>query len=262
MNSTKRNGHKVSLTTENRQPTTSPTIPKTWVKFVVGIFLLPAVWVLTKNFFDAFESAFQHGLLSTPPFLFFVAGTLLWGLFFWLLPRSWFFFLYVYGHECTHALWVKIFRGKVAEKFHVSQEGGHILADRVNTWIALAPYFFPIYSAVLVSIYFIAKLLTSIASFEWVFFLLLGLTLAFHFTFTCVLIVKGQPDLHYSGTFFSLLVIYLINLSIITLLLLLIAPEASFLNYWNDFCANSSDFISFMNMVLQQVGVLLHRFAM
>lgn len=257
MSSIKKNDSKISLATENRQLTTSLTVPKTWVKFIVGIFLLPAVWILTKNFFDTLELAFHQGLLGTPSFLFFVAGIILWGLLFWLLPRSWFFFLYVYGHECTHALWVKIFRGKVAEKFHVSQTGGHILADRVNTWIALAPYFFPIYTAILVSIYFLAKLLTSVTSFEWVFFLLLGLTGAFHLTFTCILVLKDQPDLKYGGTFFSLLVIYLINLLIITLLLLLIAPGVSFGNYWNDFCINTSDFISFTSLVLQQVGVLL-----
>lgn len=232
-------------------------VPKTWVKFIVGIFLLPLVWILTKNFFDTLGSAFHQGLLETPSFLFFVAGIILWGLFFWLLPRSWFFFLYVYGHECTHALWVKIFRGKVAEKFHVSQAGGHILADRINTWIVLSPYFFPIYSALLVSIYLLAKLVTSVASFEWVFFLLLGLTGAFHLTFTCILIFKDQPDIQYGGTFFSLLIIYLINLSIITLFLLLIAPGASFENYWHDFFTNTSDFIFFMSIVFQQVEVLL-----
>ncbi len=232
-------------------------VPKTWVKFIVGLFLLPPAWIFTKTFFDTLIAALHHGLLGTPGCLFFVAGIVLWGLFFWLLPRSWFFFLYVYGHECTHALWAKIFCGKVAEKFHVSQEGGHILTDRVNTWIALSPYFFPIYTALVTSIYFLSRFFTSVASLEWVFFLLLGLTWAFHLTFTCILIVKGQPDLKYGGTFFSLLIIYLINLFIVTALLLLTAPQATLANYWNDISSNSIDFVSFTSVVLQQIGVLL-----
>ncbi len=232
-------------------------VPKTWVKFIVGIFLLPPAWLLTKTFFDTLGTALHHGLLGTPGCLFFVAGMVLWGLFFWLLPRSWFFFLYVYGHECTHALWAKMFCGKVAEKFHVSQEGGHILTDRVNTWIALSPYFFPIYTALVTSIYFLARLFTSVASLEWVFFLLLGLTWAFHLTFTCILILKGQPDLKYGGTFFSLLIIYLINLFIITIPLVISGPGVNFSSYWNDFAYNSITFISFISLILQQIEVLL-----
>ncbi len=232
-------------------------IPKTWVKFVVGIFLLPLAWLFTKTFFDTLQTSLQNGLLATPGFLFFTAGIVLWGLFFWLLPRSWFFFLYVYGHECTHALWAKLFRGKVAEKFYVSQEGGHILTDRVNTWIALSPYFFPIYTAIVVSIYLVARLFTSVVSLEWVFFLFLGFTWAFHLTFTCILILKGQPDLKYGGTFFSLLIIYLINLFMITAPLLISGPGVDYLHYWNDFCSNGTDFVSFTSLVLQQIEVLL-----
>lgn len=232
-------------------------VPKTWVKFIVGLFLLPLAWLFTKTFFDTLIASLQHGLLGTAGCLFFVAGMVLWCLFFWLLPRSWFFFLYVYGHECTHALWAKLFRGKVAEKFHVSQEGGHILTDRVNTWIALSPYFFPIYTAIVVSIYLLAHLFTSVASLEWVFFLFLGLTWAFHLTFTCILILKGQPDLKYGGTFFSLLIIYLINLLIVTVPLLISGPGVSAASYWNDFCSNGTDFVSFTSLVLKQVEVLL-----
>lgn len=236
-------------------------VPKTWVKFIVGIFLLPPAWLFTKTFCDTFLTALHQGLLGTPGCLFFVAGIVLWGLSFWLLPRSWFFFLYVYGHECTHALWAKLFRGKVAEKFHVSQEGGHILTDRVNTWIALSPYFFPIYTAIVVSIYLLARLFTSVASLEWVFFLFLGLTWAFHLTFTCILILKGQPDLKYGGTFFSLLIIYLINLFIVTAMLLMAGPNVTLTGYWNDFSNNSVDFVSFTSVVLQQIEVLLRPLA-
>ena len=34
-----------------------------------------------------------------------------------------------------------------------------------------------------------------------------------HMSFTCWMIPKGQPDLHYGGTFFSVMIIYLMNLA-------------------------------------------------
>jgi hypothetical protein len=234
-------------------------IPKTWVKFVVGLFLLFPAWVVTKTFFNTLATALHHGLLVTPGALFFVAGIVLWILLFWLLPRSWFFFLYVYGHECTHALWAKLFRARVAEKFHVSQEGGHILTDRVNTWITLSPYFFPIYTVLVISIYFLARLFGPIGSLELLFALLLGLTWAFHLTFTCILIVKGQPDLKYGGTFFSLLLIYLINLLIMTLPLLLHHPEMMLPNYWENLSSNSVEALLFVSLMLQQIELLVMR---
>jgi hypothetical protein len=65
-----------------------------------------------------------------------------------------------------------------------------------------------------------AGLYPAIVSFQWVFLLVIGCTLAFHLAFTFLLVTKSQPDLHYGGTFFSLTVIFLINLLIITGLLL------------------------------------------
>ncbi|MFI0348548.1 MAG: hypothetical protein ACH346_07280 [Chthoniobacterales bacterium] len=231
-------------------------VPKTWVKFVVAIFLLPLVLVLTKTFFEALRMALHQGLLGTQGCLFFLGGIIFWGILFWLLPRSWLFLPYVYGHECTHAIWVKIFGGNVEEKFHVSLQGGHILTDRVNTWIALAPYFFPIYSALVLSIYGVAKIFTDVSSFQWVMFLLLGFTWAFHLTFTCLLIIQGQPDLHYGGTFFSMILIYVINLLIVTALLLASAPYVTLKGFAEQFFSNTVQFIEVVNFCLGQLGQL------
>ena len=232
-------------------------VPKTWVKFVVGIFLLPFVWVLTKTFAETLGFSLHHGLLGTKGCLFFLGGIVLWALAFWLLPRAWLLFPYVYGHECTHALWVKLFGGKVEEKFYVSSRGGHILADRVNTWIALAPYFFPIYSLLILSIYGVAKLFTDVTALDWVLFLLLGFTWAFHLTFTCLLVLQDQPDLHYSGTFFSMTLIYGINLFLVTVFLLVIAPHVSIRAFLEQFGNNSLQFLEQVQHFLVQVSLFL-----
>ena len=56
---------------------------------------------------------------------------------------------------------------------------------------------------------------------------LIGVTWAFHVTFTLWMIPKGQTDLSYYGTFFSLVVIYLMNLGILTVLLIIASPHVT-----------------------------------
>ena len=228
---------------------TKATVPKSLVKFIVGIFLLPLAWVLTQTFFQSLVTSLRHGLLASQSFGCFAAGMVLFGILFAIVPREALMLPYVFGHEVTHAIWVKLFGGSVADQFHVSLEGGHVLTDRVNTWIALAPYFFPIYSLLIVSLYGVASLATDLSAYRWVLFLLLGFTLAFHLVFTCLLIAKGQPDLHYGGTFFSLMVIYLINLLILTGLLLLTGKEITLRSFGQDFISNTKGFLELCRVV-------------
>ena len=233
------------------------TIPKSWVKFIIGLFLLPVVLILTETFFQAFTASVQHGLLATQSFGCFAAGMLLFGILFFIVPRQILMWPYVFGHEMTHAIWVKLFGGKVNDHFHVSLDGGHVLTDRVNTWIALAPYFFPLYSFLVVTLYGAASLAADLSAYRWVLFLLLGFTMAFHLVFTCLLIAKGQPDLHYGGTFFSLVLIYLINLLIITGLLLLTGKDISLTSLGHDFVENTKDFVQFTKEFAGFLGILV-----
>jgi hypothetical protein len=227
----------------------SGTVPKALVKFVIGLFLLPLAWVLTITFFESFLGSLHHGMLASQSFGCIVAGMLLFGVLFFIIPRRVLMLPYVFGHEVTHALWVKLFGGNVADRFHVSLDGGHVLTDRVNTWIALAPYFFPLYSILLITLYGAASLAADLTSYRWILFLLLGFTLAFHLVFTCLLITKGQPDLHYGGTFFSLMVIYLINLLILIALLLVAGKGVTIQSFGADFSKNAGEFIDLCGSV-------------
>ena len=79
----------------------SPPVPKRWVKLIVGIFLMPPAWVLTETFFTAFaRTTVRDHFWITEEFWFFSLGLFCgWSLF--GLPRpQW---LYVFGHELTHA---------------------------------------------------------------------------------------------------------------------------------------------------------------
>lgn len=250
------------------------SVPKQWVKFLVGLLLLPPALILTKSFFQAFTSSIHNGLLANQSFGCFAAGILLFVILFVVVPRKALMLPYVFGHEVTHALWVKLFGGKVADRFHVSLEGGHVMTDRVNTWIVLSPYFFPIYSVLSATLYGALSLsahlidllhqggdlANGVASFRWVLFLLLGLTLAFHLVFTFLLITKGQPDLHYGGTFFSLMVIYLINLLIITGLLLVTGKSSLWYDFGESLLGNSEGFAELCGRVAAWIYVWIQEF--
>jgi hypothetical protein len=59
----------------------------------------------------------------------------------------------------------------------------------------------------------------------------IGATWAFHLVFTIAMIVRGQPDLEYGGVFFSIVLIYLLNLALICVLLVALSPVAD----WSGF---------------------------
>jgi hypothetical protein len=226
-------------------------VPKRWVKLVVGIFLLPAAWVLTVTFFTAFARATVHDRFwMTEEFWFFFLGVVLWLVAFFGLPRPrW---LYVFGHELTHAIWVMILGGRV-QRFHVGRDGGHVLADRTNTWIALAPYFFPIYSVLAIAIYGICGLFLDVAPYRWLLYAAIGATLAMHLSFACWMIPKGQPDLHYGGTFFSLVVIYLLNLALLAMLLILASPQVTWDGFARELLENAANATGGITLLAKQL---------
>jgi len=214
-------------------------VPKRWVKLVVGVFLLVPAGILTQTFFTAFARVtVSEAFWITEEFWFFALGVLLMAVaFFSGLRPVW---LYVFGHELTHAIWVLASGGRV-HRFRVTRSGGHILADRTNTWIALAPYFFPIYSAAVIGIYGAGGLFVDMWPYRQWLFGAIGFTWAYHMLFTCWMIAKGQPDLHYGGTFFSLVLIYLLNLACLSGLLVIASPGVSLVGFAGDFLTNAAD---------------------
>ena len=70
----------------------------------------------------------------------------------------------------------------------------------------------------------------------------LGATWAFHFTFTCWMIPKQQTDLLLHGTFFSLVVIYLANLLVLTTFFVVACPQATWRALGHEFVRNAADF--------------------
>jgi hypothetical protein len=231
-------------------PTSAWMVPTRWLKFVVAIFLLPLCAVLTQTFFTVFTRAtVTQRLWAAEEFWFFSLGAILWLIAFFGLPRP--MLVYVFGHELTHALWVWLMGGRVT-RFRVGREGGHIVTDRNNFWIALAPYFFPLYSLIVIGGYGLLGLFFNVQPYGRLLYALIGATWAFHFTFTCWMIPKKQTDLTDHGTFFSLVVIYLMNLALLSVMLVLASSDISFADLGREFVANADKFARWVSALFSR----------
>jgi len=221
-------------------PQSARMVPTRWVKFVFAIFLLPVCVVLSQTFFTGFaRAAMTQRLWAGEAFWFFALGAVLWLIAFFGLPRL--LVVYVFGHELTHAIWVWLMGGRVTQ-FNVSRDGGCVVTNKTNFWIALAPYFFPIYSLLAIAVYGGLSLCFDMQPYGRWLYTVLGVTWAFHLTFTCWMVPKNQTDLRSHGTFFSLVVIYLMNLLLLCAMLILASPQTSFAGFGADLIRNGGNF--------------------
>ncbi len=131
--------------------------------------------------------------------------------------------------------------GRVS-RFRVGRDGGHVVTNKANFWIALAPYFFPLYSILAIAAYGALSLFVNMQPYGRWLYAVIGATWAFHFTFTCWMIPKNQTDLSDQGTFFSLVVIYLMNLLLLTAMLILASPQITFAGFGGDLLINLGNF--------------------
>jgi hypothetical protein len=215
-------------------------VPTRWVKFVVAIFLVPWCAILSQTFFTAFARAtVTQRLWAAEEFWFFSLGAVLWLIAFFGLRRP--VMVYVFGHELTHALWVLLMGGRVS-RFRVGRDGGHIVTNRSNFFIALAPYFFPLYSILAIAIYGILGFFYNVQPYGRLLYAIIGATWAFHLTFTCWMIPQSQTDLKDHGTFFSLVIIYLMNLLLLVVMLVVASPQITFAGFGADMVTNIGAF--------------------
>jgi hypothetical protein len=147
----------------------------------------------------------------------FAGGFVLYGVvqvFFWR-PL----FLYVMGHELTHAL-AAVLQGGKADDLHVSTKGGMVKVNKSNFVVNLAPYFFPIYTAMASLVWLIAA-----DRFRPWLAALIGFTLAFHFALTLYSLKQHQSDITEVGWLFAIPLIAALNLVITAGVLRLVAAE-------------------------------------
>jgi len=201
---------------------TTSRVPK-WIKTLVALLLLPvsagAALALARllrvtGSADTFWVAFLGG-----------AGC--WLTIFLLLPKP--MWVYVFGHELTHALWAWLFGGRV-KKFKVTAKGGHVVITKSNFLIVLAPYFFPLYVVAVVTVFALGHVLLGwTRHWVWLHFLV-GAAYAFHVTLTWHILQTRQSDITSQGYLFSSVVIYLGNISVLLIGLPMLTARVTLLS--------------------------------
>src|SRR5580698_9858879 len=149
-------------------------VPK-WIKFIIAVLLLPVCIGAARALWRVLYACGSADTTWVP----LLAGGACWIVIFLLLPKP--MWIYVFGHELTHALWTWLFGGEV-KKMKISSQGGHVVISKTNFVIALAPYFFPLYAVIVIGVFAIGHLI-----WRWPlvwFDLLVGAAYAFHVTLT------------------------------------------------------------------------------
>ena len=213
-------------------------------KFFTGLLLLPVCWILLETFLVLLKADTLAGeYWRSREFLAFGLASLVWIILFFAWRTRAMMWLYVAGHELTHALFVLLCQGKVS-KVHISSEGGHILTNRNNFIISLSPYFFPFYTAIAILGWTIAEWIIKDAGTLdplWLY-ALIGFTWMFHLTFTIWMIGREQPDVDQNGKLFSFTTIFIANMLLICTMLIVASPTATFKGFGLSLWANGQTF--------------------
>jgi len=193
---------------------------KTLFRWIMALLLLPfcygmsraVLWVLTA-FKDVPENSFYFFLGVGSYFAF-----------------QWVFFrpmrTYVFGHELTHAIaaWMS---GASVKNFNVRKNSGSVSVSKTNLFVALAPYFVPLYALAIFVIYAGVNHYVPLAAYwRWTLWLI-GVAVGFHLALTVYALLQNQPDLKLGGIFLSGVLIYLGNMILMSVLLSLLFPKTA-----------------------------------
>lgn len=179
------------------------------MKLLWGAVLLPFCWAATRTLAYLLKSiqpmSYSHLPLSVWGL---VIGFVLWVVLYLCLPRP--MRTYVLAHELTHALWGWVMGARVS-KLRVGKSGGSVSLSKDNFLVTLAPYFFPLYTVMVILGYGLVTLFVDLHTYEPFWLGLVGLTWGFHLTFTISTLLTHQPDIKAYGRLFSYSLIYLFN---------------------------------------------------
>jgi len=195
-----------------------------FLRFILGILLIPFSIGISLALYQQLGSV--HTISNYQLFFLYGIGS-------YIILHLVFYrpvFPYVFGHELMHALstWIS---GGTVKSFKASGKGGEVKTTKSNSFISLSPYCFPLYTIVLALAYSISSLFFDVGRYVLIFIFLVGFTLTFHLVITIDFLKTKQPDLVKTGYILSLTLIYMVNLSILALILSLIFPDISFLNF-------------------------------
>lgn len=192
------------------------------MRWLLALALLPVCMGASWALIDVLALAGRAAQVWVP----LLVGGTCWIVLFLSLPKP--MWLYVVGHELTHALWAWMFGGRV-KKFKATARGGHVVLTKTNLFITLSPYFFPLYAVLWTGCFLLGNALFGWRDGRPWFHFGLGFAYAFHVTLTAHILRTRQPDLESEGWVFSAVVIWLGNVLTLLAALALITRVVSLL---------------------------------
>lgn len=202
-------------------------------RILMGLFLL-ATPFLFLGFGGELLNIFRRFSVYDARWLSFLAGAVLffpvWFIGRTVLVNTW-DYLTTFEHEMTHLI-VGLFFLKMPVSFRVSaRHGGEVksvgFGSTGQTWVTLAPYFFPTVALVLLVVAYFAELRPG------VFLALLGWSAAFHLITNWAETSFRQPDLKKAGVVKTLLILPVMNLlSYGTILAFVAGGRAGLSGFW------------------------------
>ena len=197
-------------------------VPK-WIKFIIAVLLLPVCAGAAKALWLVLRACGGADTTWVP----LLGGATCWMvIFFWLPKPMW---IYVFGHELTHALWAWLFGSRV-KRLKVTSEGGHVVISKTNFVITLAPYFFPLYAVIVIGVFALGNLIWNWHGYLVWFHLCVGAAYAFHVTLTWHILQTRQSDITSQGWLFSAVVIFLGNVCVLLFGVPLLTAKVGLLN--------------------------------
>ena len=191
------------------------------VHFLVGLLLIPICLAASGTVLDLVRGIQSTASLLPPPVLTLAGGFVLWLAIYYTLPHP--VRTYILAHELTHALWASLMGARVTS-LKVGKSGGSVTLSKSNFLIALAPYFFPLYTIMVIACYYLASIACDVERYYLLWLGLVGFSWGFHFTFTITTLLQHQADVHESGRLFSYTVIYIMNVLGICLWIVMVSP--------------------------------------
>lgn len=181
-------------------------------RWAIAIALLPLLWVLVRQ---VTGMATIIAAENYHTWWLYVAGILIYIAVERLISRP--MWLYIIGHELTHAV-SGLLSGAKIHSMKAGSKSGEVQLSKSNAFIALSPYVVPFYAVIIVLIYAAARRWWNPPQVLPTFQILLGFTLAFHFSLTFSALHGQQSDLKVVGFFLSTILIAVGNALILGVL--------------------------------------------
>ena len=149
-------------------------------------------------------------------------------------------YMYVLGHELTHAVAILLCGGKISKIHVTADKGGYVLSNKSNLFISLAPYFVPFWMLVWMLVLWLINYFSPFDSYEGWFYAGFGFWWSFHLYWTVWSIRQEQPDMLDNGLIFSLLLTFVLNVLSLTIILYafgVLTPGG----YYRHFCTAATE---------------------